>query len=175
MIRNVWKNEVANIRTMGFKGLTLDQMGRFYGITSERMRQVINQYNIFNADEYYGFRKRSRDAKLYGPTATDIQKRKFLHKRNNCLGAKKKIEWNLTFKDIIWPTHCPILGIELDYTIHKYSRADNLPVFDRLVPSKGYVIGNVSIISNRANRIKNDGTADEHVKIARWMEKLIAK
>lgn len=35
--------------------------------------------------------------------------------------------------------------------------------------AEGYVPGNVEVISFRANRIKNNGTADEHERIAQWM------
>lgn len=40
---------------------------------------------------------------------------------------------------------------------------------DRIDPRKGYVKGNVWIISYRANLIKNDGTAEEHEMIAKAM------
>jgi hypothetical protein len=34
----------------------------------------------------------------------------------------------------------------------------------------GYVHGNVRVISNRANRLKSDGTKEEHLKIAEYMK-----
>jgi hypothetical protein len=34
----------------------------------------------------------------------------------------------------------------------------------------GYIKGNVAVISNRANRIKNDGNADEHERIANYIK-----
>lgn len=34
---------------------------------------------------------------------------------------------------------------------------------------KGYVKGNITVISNKANRIKNNGTAEEHEAIAKWL------
>lgn len=48
------------------------------------------------------------------------------------------------------------LGLLLDG-----SRRDRKPSLDRVVPSLGYVKGNVRVISFRANRIKSDATADE--------------
>ena len=79
-----------------------------------------------------------------------------------------KHEWDISFADITFPTHCPILGIELDY--HAAHRQDNSPSFDRIDSSKGYVKGNVIIMSWRANRIKNDGTAEEHQLIANFIK-----
>ena len=66
-------------------------------------------------------------------------------------------------------THCPILGIALNYTaIDKYG--DDSASIDRIIPSKGYVMSNIAIVSYKANRIKNNGTADEHRKIANWID-----
>lgn len=46
---------------------------------------------------------------------------------------------------------------------------------DRLVPSKGYVKGNVRWISRRANRIKSDATIDELKKILKYVEEQIER
>ncbi len=45
----------------------------------------------------------------------------------------------------------------------------------RLVPSKGYVKGNVRWISRRANRIKSDASIDEIKKILKYMEEQIGR
>lgn len=42
---------------------------------------------------------------------------------------------------------------------------------DRVDNSKGYAPGNVVVMSYKANRLKNDGTAEEHEAIAAWMRK----
>lgn len=44
---------------------------------------------------------------------------------------------------------------------------------DRLIPSKGYVKGNVRWISSRANRLKSDVSIDELKKILKYMEEQI--
>lgn len=83
-----------------------------------------------------------------------------------------RLGYNFTidFGDIDFPTHCPILGIELNYfTEHGWE--DSSPSFDRIDPKKDYCKGNVAVISMRANRIKNDGTAEEHEKIAQFIRK----
>jgi hypothetical protein len=78
-----------------------------------------------------------------------------------------KHEWNLVFNDLEWPLVCPILGLELDYFCSV--RTENSVSFDRIDNEKGYVKGNVVVMSWRANRIKNDGTAEEHQKIADFL------
>lgn len=95
-----------------------------------------------------------------------IIREKFRRKK----ASNYKHEWNIEFNDLSFPTHCPILGIELNYSASY--RSDDSPSFDRIDSSKGYVKGNVAIMSWRANRIKNDGTADEHQRIADFMQSL---
>jgi len=60
---------------------------------------------------------------------------------------------------------CPILKIPLSWCVQSKTITDNSPTIDRINPSLGYIPGNVAWISNRANRIKNDGTAEEHLAI----------
>jgi hypothetical protein len=69
------------------------------------------------------------------------------------------------------PTHCPILGIELKYT--PGARSGNSASIDRIEPDKGYVKGNVLIVSDRANRAKNDLTLDELQQIIDFYRPLI--
>ncbi len=96
-----------------------------------------------------------------------IIREKFRRKK----ASNYKHEWNIEFNDLSFPTHCPILGIELNYSASY--RSDDSPSFDRIDSSKGYVKGNVAIMSWRANRIKNDGTAEEHQRIADFIKAVL--
>lgn len=96
-----------------------------------------------------------------------IIREKFRRKK----ASNYKHEWNIEFNDLTFPTHCPILGIELNYSASY--RSDDSPSFDRIDSSKGYVKGNVVIMSWRANRIKNDGTAEEHQRIADFIKAVL--
>ena len=66
------------------------------------------------------------------------------------------------------PTHCPVLGIPLINGTNIFH--DNSLSLDKIIPSKGYVKGNVCVISDRANRIKRDATLDELKKIVYYLE-----
>lgn len=89
--------------------------------------------------------------------------------------AKKRgIEFTLVYEDMVWPTHCPALGVELDYSYGgKNGVPPNSPSFDRVDATKGYVIGNVIIVSHLANSIKTNATIDQLKKVTAYYEQLI--
>lgn len=87
-------------------------------------------------------------------------------------GAKARgLEFTVTMEDITWVTHCPIFGIELSYERDKKTphRAD-YPTLDRWDNNKGYVPGNVFVISWLANRMKWHATIDQFEAILRYMK-----
>jgi hypothetical protein len=80
--------------------------------------------------------------------------------RNTKAHAKQAgLEFNIEHSDIVIPEVCPILGIPLFKAGGKAT--PNSPSIDRIDPSKGYIKGNVWIISWHANRIKNNATSEE--------------
>ena len=78
------------------------------------------------------------------------------------------IPFLITVEDCVHPTHCPVLGIQLEYGdgINGSGPTDNSPSLDKIIPSLGYVPGNVIVVSNRANRLKQDATPEELQKLA---------
>ena len=74
---------------------------------------------------------------------------------------------SITVDDFCIPQYCPALNIPLFLTHGKYT--DNSPSLDRIDPIKGYVPGNIQVISKRANTIKNDATADELMMIVEYI------
>ena len=67
------------------------------------------------------------------------------------------------------PTHCPVLGVELLYNGAGGVNNPAGATVDKFDPKGRYEAGNVSIMSRRANAMKNDGTLDEHQKLVTWM------
>lgn len=93
------------------------------------------------------------------------------HARFPAIGAAKKASghtWTITKEDLAWPTHCPVLGWELDYTGTDHQRGWSIDKFD---PALGYVPGNVTIISRLANTIKSNATIEQVEQVAAWMRK----
>ena len=85
-------------------------------------------------------------------------------------GAKKRgIPFELNQDDVIVPDKCPILGIDLKKTQGPIAR--NSPSVDRIDNSKGYIKGNVQVISYRANTMKNDASPEELIRFADWVYK----
>lgn len=82
---------------------------------------------------------------------------------------KKGFDFDLTVEDITpLPAHCPVFGQPFEPNNgHQNPNAYSL---DRIDNSKGYVRGNVAVISYLANRLKNDATPDQLRRIADWME-----
>jgi hypothetical protein len=83
--------------------------------------------------------------------------------------AKKLgLPFDLTRDDIVIPAKCPVLGYELKISDGKQS--PNSPSIDRIIPSYGYVKGNIRIISCRANDIRGNATLDELKKVVKYIE-----
>lgn len=76
--------------------------------------------------------------------------------------------FDITKEDIEVPESCPVLGIPLFVTDGKFS--ENSPTIDKIIPSLGYVKGNVEVISHRANQLKQDGTIEELELILKYMK-----
>ncbi len=84
----------------------------------------------------------------------------------------KGLPFELTPKDIVIPEFCPVLGLRLKPSAERYP-TDASPSLDKLIPSKGYVRGNVFVISHRANSIKRDASLEELEKLVLWLRPLI--
>ena len=77
---------------------------------------------------------------------------------NNAKHRAKKnhLPFNLVEADIHIPEKCPILGITLK--AGKGNVKDASPTIDRFTPKRGYVRGNIDVISHKANTLKNNIT-----------------
>lgn len=74
----------------------------------------------------------------------------------------KGLEFNIDITDIELPKVCPLLGIPLFSSYREEGKSiDHSYSIDRINPNKGYIKGNVWVISYKANRIKNDASLEE--------------
>lgn len=92
-----------------------------------------------------------------------------------CRCLKQNIPCNISSSDIFdaipKDKPCPVLGLNLVFgqKINKHTAS-----VDRLIPSLGYIKGNICVISYRANTLKRDVTdPDELRRVASYIERSI--
>lgn len=81
----------------------------------------------------------------------------------------KGVPFEIDIEDIVIPTHCPVFGWKL---VHNDDYAKpNSPSLDRIHPERGYVRGNIWVISNKANTIKSDSTLEQLESLVAALQK----
>lgn len=83
------------------------------------------------------------------------------------------LEFSISRAEISIPEYCPALGLLLQKSDSSTGFNDSSPTLDRIDNRRGYVSGNVQVISWRANRIKCDASLDELKSLVAYMENLI--
>ena len=82
---------------------------------------------------------------------------------------KNNLDFNLELDDIVYGERCPVLGMKFNFMNTGYPK-DNSPSLDKIIPKKGYVKGNVAVISFKANSIKRNATLEELEKMTKWLK-----
>jgi hypothetical protein len=163
---------VEEIKILIEEGKSMKEIGDFFGLSRQRIKQICEKHKLpstvktrqqIRAEAYFAKWGNKEKTDLY-----TVCREKF--RRKKASAKTKGIDWTVQFGELEWPKECPILGLEIDYFAEE--RQENSPSFDRIDPSRGYVAGNVRIVSWRANRIKNDGSAKEHRLIAEYLENI---
>lgn len=89
-----------------------------------------------------------------------------------CRARKHNVDFNLDAEDIKIPAKCPVLNIPLYRDAIKGGKKgpkQNSPSVDRIDNNKGYIKGNIQIISNRANTMKGNASPEELLQFAYWV------
>jgi hypothetical protein len=84
--------------------------------------------------------------------------------KSRARASKVKLEWDLSEEDIKIPEFCPYLGIRLTNNL---DRANSQMSLDRIDSKKGYIKGNVEVISKLANVVKSNLTSHELITFAK--------
>lgn len=105
---------------------------------------------------------------LHGVPETNLKCRREEYRKNplkrlliSAKGRAKRfgMDFNISEEDLVMPEFCPLLGIPI--CISDNVASSNSPSVDRIDNSKGYIKGNVMIISYKANTCKNSLTLDQ--------------
>lgn len=147
---------------------------RSYQKHKEKRRKERRKYYANNKEEILRKTKERRENNKEEMNKKTFERRN-KNPKNNILyllsSAKTRckksgLEFNVSIESIEIPERCPLLGVTLDYRMSSEYNPNRASI-DRIDSSKGYVAGNVWVISLRANRIKSDATPDELEAIAK--------
>lgn len=141
--------------------------------TKEQNKEYHRKYHQEHKD-LPGFKERAKKYRLIhrekinkdSANWKEINCQKHLWSNAKYRATKKGLEFNLEIDDIIIPEFCPYLGTRLSSAKLKGHLDTHMSV-DRINSSKGYIKGNIEIISYRANVMKNNATKEQLVLFAK--------
>ena len=93
---------------------------------------------------------------------------KDLYRWSRYRARQKGIPFEIELVDIIVPNYCPITGMKLEK--NESHSGLNSPTLDRFDNDKGYIKGNVQVISNLANLMKSKATPSQLQDFATWIK-----
>src|SRR3990167_3712213 len=141
---------------------------RYYRANREKYRAKWKEYYAANRDKLLEQKRKRRSdgafaerEKAYRLLSYKRDRAKLMFRNARNRAKERGIEFDLTYADVVIPPLCPVFGVpfELDFETGRMSRY--APSLDRIDNTKGYVRGNIIVVSLRANQIKNDATVDE--------------
>jgi len=132
----------------------------------------------------FGISRGRYDGRKYCCKSCESTLKKDFHKKNPEISAftnlrkrskRKNIPMEVTVEDIkkAFPNDmiCPVLGIKMEVGLK--NKNVNSPSIDKIIPEKGYVPGNIIVVSMKANLIKSFATPDEIIKVGKFYQKLL--
>lgn len=137
--------------------------------TSDKKRSAFDGRNLEKKRKWFKEHYRENKSQIL---AYNRERRMANSKEKNMLqnakqrAKKNNFEFNLELSDIIIPQFCPLLGIELSRT-NTGNVLPNSPTLDRINNSKGYIKGNIWVISYQANTMKSNANRDQLIRFAR--------
>lgn len=159
MEKKIRAKEMLELSKLGF---TMEAIGKQYGISKQRVSQIILRH-FPNADRYTrgsAIRKFLDEAKLEEASQTGmplkghrtaLEQAQFDYLRRLKQNVKKKgLIFDLPFNMVEWNVVCPMSGAPIDWFASKLGKSS--PACRLFVKESGYVPGNVEIVSWGAYR-----------------------
>jgi len=132
---------------------------KYYNKNKEKLNEKGRQRYLKNKDKILSH---NRETCKLNP-----EKTLFIRIKSKC--KRNETEFLIKETDIVIPEYCPLLNIKLD----PWGIRDVLPSLDRIDNSKGYIPGNVWVISTLANRMKNSATKEQLMAFSQNVLKLM--
>lgn len=142
----------------------------YYAKNKEKLLKQRKQWRIDNSERVKETSKLYRDSvKEQSKQWRDENKDRLYFLSVKARAVSKGLDFNLDIEDVIGVTICPVLGIALQRS--KGKPAWNSPSLDRKDNTKGYIKGNVEVMSYLANSMKRDATPEQLILFANWVLK----
>lgn len=125
------------------KKFSAEQKARYNTARKEKYENDINGVRTKRLEYMETWRKNNAQKTLYGQA--------------RIRAAKRGLEFNIELSDVVIPDVCPILQVPLV----KDGKTWFSPSLDRIDVTKGYIKGNVAVISDLANTMKNSATFEQ--------------
>lgn len=90
--------------------------------------------------------------------------------RTKYYAKKLGVKFSISPDDIVTPEFCPVFNIPLVIAKGVKGSNDNSPTVIRIASSKGFIPGNVLVVSRKAARIKSQSTYKELKVFLQWLE-----
>ena len=137
----------------------------YYQKNKEQIKEKAKAYYHSNKektlDNVRKYREANRD--IIKEKGKEYYRRRLKNRLVNSARARSRshgYEFDITEADFIIPAFCPLLGIPMVVN-EKGSTKENSFSLDRIDSSKGYIKGNVKVISKQANIMKNNANKEE--------------
>lgn len=107
---------------------------------------------------------KGKDAKRFNAWKATKDAAYWLWRQASRRARERKLPFTVTVDDVhaVFGKHCPIFATPWGSGLLG-------PSLDRFIPSRGYVPGNIVVISCRANTMKLDATVEEVERLVHWM------
>lgn len=138
-----------------------------YERNKEKVKASVQRYREENAEKVkefcreYRLNNRDKIAAYWHKTPVEVRMLRAAKTR----AKREGLPFDLDLSDVVVPDICPFLGIAI-CKHNKGSHQPNSPSLDKIDPAKGYVKGNVHVISYKANAMKRDASIQELLMFA---------
>lgn len=168
--------------TLGFKEYFITTYNKCK--TSKEFEEIISKHKFFKRISKKSLLKRiieirnlyQLEPKMYEHNYISESDRikGYIIRNSKFMAKRRNIYFNLSYKDFEIPEYCPILGIKLKYMNEGNGNDPAHASLDRIDNSKGYIKGNVIVVSRLANAMKNEATFEQLKQFCNNITKLIS-